>query len=409
VLDRRQFLARGARGAGGATLALLSTRPTSALAHAVGSPTPKQTWANRAIATYDALQKYFYFGNGTGFYRQRYPSVHGGAVSNAWGFSRAVVATLTLAGIPRTYLGRKSYAHDVSERLAALVKYWDGAASPPAYGAFPMPPLGKGGDKYYDNNGWIGLALLQHYRMTGAGSSLRAAEAVFAFTYPWGWDTNPDDPHPGGLFWIQQDQGRGLINHNRTCTSNAPNAEIAFQLAQLLKGNTSGYRSGGNAILDWVTRTFANGSGLFYDHLNDDGSMDTTLRTYNQGAVIAAEVMRYRLTHKSAYLHRAETFARASLKTFDESYYVSHSCVFNAIYFRGLLQLYSVSKDAALKSAIIQAMRTYAEDAWANFRQPTNLFSFSPSPTSFQLLDQASMVQIFASLAWYSHDYPMLG
>ncbi len=409
MLDRRQFLARSARGAGGAALAVLSVHPPTAIARATASPTTKHTWANRSFASYEALQKYFYLGDRTGFYRSQYPAAHGVSPSNAWGFSRALVATLTLAGIPSTYLGGKSYAKDVAERLAALAKYWDGAASPPAYDAYPLPPRGRGGDKYYDNNAWIGLALLQHGRMAQAGSSLRAAESVWAFVYPRGWDTNPSDPFPGGIFWIAQDQGSGLTNHNRTATSNAPNAEIAFALAQLLSGNTSGYRAGGGAILNWVTGTLANGSGLFYDHVMDNGTIDTTIRTYNQGATIAAEVMRYRLTHKRVYLARAEATAQAALNYFTEPFYVTHSCVFNAIYFRGLLQLYSVSTDAALKRAIVQAMRTYAEDAWANFRRSNNLFSFSPSPTSFQLLDQASMVQIFASLAWYSHDYPMLG
>jgi hypothetical protein len=408
VLDRRQFLARSARGAGGAALAVLAPQAPTALARVASSPTTKQTWAHRAITTYESLQKHFYLG-GSGFYRSQYPPTHGVSPSNAWGFSRALVATLTLAGIPSAYLGGKSYSKDVGQRLATLAKYWDGAGSPPAYDAYPLPPLGRGGDKYYDNNAWLGLAWLQHARMTGSGSSLRAAESVWAFVYPRGWDTNPGDPFPGGVFWIAQDQGTGLVNHNRTATSNAPNAEIAFQLAQLLSGNTSEYRAGGEAILNWVTQTLANGSGLFYDHVNDNGTIDTTLRTYNQGAIIAAEVMRFRLTRKRAYLARAEAIARAALAYFNEAFYVTHACVFNAIYFRGLLALYAVSGDASLKKAILHALQTYAQDAWSNYRQPNDLFSFAASPTSFQLLDQASMVQIFASLAWYSHDYPMLG
>ncbi|MBV9166859.1 MAG: hypothetical protein JO321_12330 [Solirubrobacterales bacterium] len=373
----------------------------------------QQTWADRAIAAYDALQRYFYLGDGTGLYRESYSFGSRGHSASAWGFGRALIGTLALAGIPSRLLGERrhlEYQSAVEDRLGALAHYLDSSSSPAGYGGRPTPPVGPGGDRYYDDNAWIGLALLQDYKMTGRSRSLRDAGAVYGFVYPGGWHTNPTDPHPGGIFWLQQGIGKGLANHDRTCTSNAPNAEIAFQLTELLSDKAPPSVAGGAAIQDWVLGAlYDEGSGLVYDKLMGDGRIDTTLRTYNQGAVIAANVMRYRTTGERSYVSQAEAVARAALGYFSESFYVSHPCVFNAIYFRGLLQLYAVSDNTSLKSAIVLAMQTYAEDAWSNYRSRKTLFRFSASAASLDLLDQAAMVQILATLAWDPGDYPMLG
>jgi hypothetical protein len=53
-------------------------------------------------------------------------------------------------------------------------------------------------------------------------------------------------------------------------------------------------------------------------------------------------------------------------------------------------------------------VKTYAQDAWSNYRTPDNLFKFSKSATRFELLDQGAMLQILATLAWDPGKYPML-
>jgi hypothetical protein len=381
-------------------------------------PAPKavpvaQTWADRAIAAYDALQKCFYRQDGSGLYVDWYPAAPGAPYASAWGFGRALVATLALAGIPAELLGAEghaTYQSDVEDRLTALAHYWDSSAAPPGFDGRPAAPIGPGGDKYYDDNAWLGLALLQDYRMSGRSESLARAEDVFAFVYPGGWDTSATDPYPGGIFWVQQGIGAGLTNHDRACVSNAPNAEIGSQLEQLLGENAPSSVAGAAEIQDWVLRTlYDERSGLFYDKVMGDGTLDKTLRTYNQGAVIAANVVRYRVTGEASYLSQAEATAIAALAHFSESFYVSHPCVFNAIYFRGLLQLCSVSADTSLKSAIVQAMQTYADDAWNNHRSSDDLFKFSASARKYDLLDQGGMVQILATLAWGPADYSKLG
>jgi predicted alpha-1,6-mannanase (GH76 family) len=318
---------------------------------------------------------------------------------------------MTLAGIPARHLGGQDYGAAVDDVLAGLAYYHDVEAHPPGYDGRVLAPAGAGGDKYYDDAAWIGLALAQHHRVTGSASSLQAARDVLDFVYPGGWDVNPDAAFPGGVFWVQQGIGLGVSNHDRTTTSNAPNAELAFQLAQLDPARGAVYERVGSRIHAWVSQTLydLDGSGLVYDHVRGDGTIDPTLYTYNQGVLVAADVMRYRLTHDPVWLFQAQALASAALAHFSPSYYLSHSAAFNAIYFRGLLQLSAVLPDVQLQIAITSAMEAYAEGVWRDCRSAEGLYRFADSPDGgYSVIDQGAVLQLFATLAWDPGDYPKL-
>ncbi len=132
----------------------------------------QQEDADHAIAAYAAMQQYFYApnvypGDTSSLYAEDYPQSEGGnRYSYLWPFSRALVGTITLAGIPPSVDGGLDYQADVNDRLTGLSHYWDGAASPPGYDSYVTAPFGGGGDKYYDDQAWVGLALAQDYRLT---------------------------------------------------------------------------------------------------------------------------------------------------------------------------------------------------------------------------------------------------
>ncbi len=417
-LTRRGLLRKGVATAVVATPVAVSAakfgsgNPVAMAAGAPVAPGPQnqQLWAERAHAAYDALQVHFHAANGTGLYYGMFPARSASAYAGLWPFSRVLVGTMALAGIPARFLDSQPYAAAVEDQLAALAYYHDTAVNPTGYDGRVLAPTGTGGDKYYDDAAWIGLALAQHHRKTGAASSLNAAAGVLEFVYPGGWDENPDAAYPGGVFWLQQGIGLGMTNHDRTTTSNAPNAELAFQLAQLSPGHRESYEGVGSRIHTWVSRTLydRDGSGLVYDHVRGNGTIDSTLYTYNQGVLVAADVMRYRVTNDPVWLFQAQALARAALAHFSPGYYVQHSAAFNAIYFRGLLQLYAVLPDAELQAAIMTAMEAYADAVWRYCRSPEGLYRFADSPVGYSVIDQGAVLQLFATLAWDASDYPQL-
>ena len=204
--------------------------------------------------------------------------------------------------------------------------------------------------------------------------------------------------------------------------------QLGFLLENLDSANASKYDTGATKLYGWVNHYLYNVNAnptdpnapnpnydssqpaIIFDKVRGDNTIDKTHWTYNQGTMIAANVLEYLQTGQSAYLSNAEALANTSLSTFSESDFVStQSAAFNAIYFRGLLLLYSATGDATLKSKILQTIRTYADDAWNNYRDSQNRFNFRSSSTSSdRLLDQGAMLEIYSALAWNASDYPKL-
>ena len=383
--------------------------------------------ANRAIDTYEAMQAHFYAayvypGDVTSLYTQNYPQ-SGRRYAFLWPFSRALAGTITLAGIPSTLLGG-SYQADANDRLTGLSRYWDSSSTGPGYDSYPPAPYGNGGDKYYDDQAWIGLAVADNYALTGDQTSLADAQNAFNVVWPEGWagSTSFD---PGGIYQLQQVVGQGKTKHRRMTVSNAPNAELGLLLAKLTGNGT--YASDANQIYQWVNHYLYNvntnptdpnapnpnyDSGqppLMFGWITGQNAINETLYPTPQGSMIAANVREYQATGDPNYLSDAEAIANAALSTFDENYYLNQPAALDAIFFRGLLVLYSATSDSALQSRIIQTIQTYAQDAWNSQRGPNGLFNFaSTSGSGYQLLDQAAMLQIYAMLAWDPSEYANL-
>lgn len=294
------------------------------------------------------MQRWLYAADGTSLYRETAPN-SGNPYAFLWPFSRALLGTLALAGIPANLVGGVNYAPAVQDRLHALAHYCDPTNSgPPAYASYVVPPYGNGGDRYHDDNAWVALALIQAYRV-GLTDSLDRPNELFAFARS-GWDSEPADPYPGGIFWVEQGKGQGLTNHDRGAGATAASAGVGLHLQELTAsevyaadagnrgdasdatdprtatdaGNpgdasdprdhrdasdprhagdryaTARTRSlGWQTMLGWVSQhldSSRNGSGPFLNAVRRDGSIDTNLWAYNQGVMIGARVLEHRLT-----------------------------------------------------------------------------------------------------------------
>ena len=159
------------------------------------------TAAARAEATYAALQGYFAVGDGTGLMREQFPAAVGdNPYSYEWPFSQVHVAALDLTGMP----GARGAAHqaDLTVRKAGQEQYWNaagGTTGKPGYASGVVPPHGTGGDLFYDDNEWVGLADVQTFLASDDATSLRRAQQIFRLVVS-GWDTDPTHAKPGGVF-----------------------------------------------------------------------------------------------------------------------------------------------------------------------------------------------------------------
>jgi hypothetical protein len=390
----------------------------------VQAATVQHTNAERAMATYAAMQQFMYITDGASLYRET--ATAGDAYAYAWPFSRALLGTLCLAGVPATLVDGTSYRADVQDRLDGLAKYWDGAAQVPAYDSALLAPIGTGGDKYYDDNAWIGLALVQHYRM-GLSTTLERPKQLFTFARS-GWDRRRTDPDPGGVFWVQQGIGSGLSQHDRGAGASAGNAELGFHLHELTR--STAYDGDGRVIatphavgaanmVGWVIMyldSSRTGTGPFWNLVRLDGTIDTNIWSYNQGVMIGARLLQYRLGGNPSDLRLAEAIARQTLQTFGD--FTGQPPSFNAMCFQNMLALCAASSNTTLKATMLQVMQQYADWSWnaaTGARDDTsNLLSFNDAgqpargTLPAKLQDQAAMTQLYAVLAWNAADYSRL-
>src|SRR5256885_15179479 len=100
------------------------------LSLAAGSAEASGPSFKRAIASYHALQHWYYV--------PRHKLYKGEPFTHAWPFSQALAATVRMSELPGA---GGSYSDDVRDRLSGLNRYWDGEAEPPGYSGGGLPPL----------------------------------------------------------------------------------------------------------------------------------------------------------------------------------------------------------------------------------------------------------------------------
>lgn len=381
-----------------------------------------QTNVDRAATAYAAMQRYLYASDGTSLYREEYPWQGGNPYAYLWPFSRALIGTLSMAG-----MAAAEYKPAVNDRLSGLAKYRGAWGNPAAFDSYVVQPLGQGGDRYYDDNAWLALALVEQHRL-GLSDSLHRAQQLFDFARS-GWDRHAKNPAPGGVFWVEQGRGMGRSNHDRGAGLNAGYARLGFLLHELTGSSTydgdgdvgaSPRVLGAENMLNWVVTNLdsnRNGTGPYWNVMRQDGSIDTNLWSYVQGEMIATRAVQYRLTNDVRFLQVAEDIARETLTHFGA--FTRQPPSFNAMCFQALLLLSSLTRDSLLRSGLFEKVGAYADWAWdegTGARDArTNLFHFNSAglparevggPATLQ--DQGAMVHIYALLGWDAENYSKL-
>ncbi|CAM3674461.1 glycoside hydrolase family 76 protein [Isoptericola cucumis] len=355
-----------------------------------GRETSQRTQVQRAVAGYEAMQEHLYVDDGSGLYRERYPSgADDRPYSYEWPFSQAHVATLDLTGMPgRT--GRE-FVDDLADRSVGQERFWNsdgGTTGLPAYDSYARAPYGDGGDIFYDDNEWVALAKVQQHLATGDAAALERAREIFELVVS-GWDTDPSHPAPGGVFWTQAEWST-----DRNTVSTMPGAQLATRL-YMITGEER-YLRWAERMVEWTDEHLLAPNGLYWDNIKLDGSIDRTQWSYNQGVPVGTFTLLYEATGEERYLAKAEAVAEASYRFYvTEERLAGQPMFFNSIWFKNLLLLESVTGTTTYR----QAMADYADRQWREARDPaTGLFNAGDEHT--ELLEQAAMVQIYATLAW---------
>ncbi|MGH3490877.1 MAG: glycoside hydrolase family 76 protein, partial [Actinopolymorphaceae bacterium] len=158
-------------------------------------------------------------------------------------------------------------------------------------------------------------------------------------------------------------------------------------------------------MYEWVRTNMLAPNGLYWDHVDLAGNIEKTQWSYNQGVMIGAGVLLYRATRERKYLAQARNAAAKALAFLaEDERYFSQPARFHAIFFANLLQLWAIEPSPAYH----EAMRWYADQSYARFRDhETGLYRFT-GDNPVTLLEQSGMIRIEAMLAWEPTHYDRL-
>lgn len=323
----------------------------------------------RAVASYVAMQRYFYDVR-TRRYRE---TVGAAANASAWPLSQAVAAAIAVSRLPGA---DGNFRRGTEARVETLDRYRRGST----YDALPGGPT-----FYLDDNEWLAQDLLDWDAVRPSAELLSRAAGVFAAAVR-SWDGDESHPCPGGVYWTTTVPGVA----DRNVVSTANGAIVGLRIYALTQQPV--YLYWARRMLDWEDQCLRAPDGLYWDHIAADGTIDETEWSYNQGSVIGALVLLARVTGDAAPISQAESAADAALSYYQAARLAAEPVAFAAIFFRNLLALAAVDG----RQQYVDAARAYADALWSSRDPQTDLIGLH-SPA--RLLDQAGATDLFAELA----------
>ena len=304
----------------------------------------------------------------------------GDGTITAWPYGQVMTAALNQAKLTGDYT-------DFDQLVQGLDRYRhpDGGYSP-SPGRF-----GFHGNRFMDDNAWLGLVFVQAAQQQPGSGHLEKAREIADFLIE---ERNPD----GGLIWEE-----GNKNPSYNTATFGPTIELSLRLYKLT--GEEKYRSAAADMTEIMDRELRRPDGLYQDNLDlRTRTVEPTIWSYNQGTPVGAHLLWYDITGDPAHLAKARETAQSALAHFGEEGLWKQPPAFNAIFFRNLMKL----EDPAAEKAI----DGYLERAWAEaldpdtglFNKPGHGMGSYEGHGNVSTLDQAALSQLLSLRSWGSSD-----
>jgi hypothetical protein len=260
---------------------------------------------------------------------------------------------------------------------SAVEQYYSDVKPAPAYQDYVTKE--RLSSRFYDDNQWIAITYMDAYSRKKDSKYLEKSKMIYKFMM-----TGYDTVSGGGLYWKEGDLGT-----KNTC-SNGPGILVALRLYQLTKNKE--YLNTALKLYDWTNKYLRAEDGTYYDAIKLPSlKIDKAKYTYNTGTMLQSNVLLYNLTKDRKYLKEAQVIAQGAKKHFYVNNKLPDHYWFNAVMFRGFIELYKVDKNQEW----IDFFNDDAERVWQNERDTRN---FLGNKKEKSLIDQAGMLEIYARL-----------
>jgi rhamnogalacturonyl hydrolase YesR len=357
-------------------------------------------YKERAAQVYnDVVKKYFSI-PGTHLFAESYPLQSGDPrQAYFWPYTGVFTGAVLLKKTGATI--------DLQPLTTGLEEYWDASRLPVAYQS--APTAGGAADRFYDDNGTVGLNLVEAYEVTGDAQYLDKAEACLLFTM-----SGESSDEGGGLFWCEQYRTNDVSNPNTIKATNATAFAAALAMKVYQHRQKAEYLDFAKRLYTWnKTKMQDPTDKIFWNDIAlSNHKVNTTKWSYNVGQMLSVACYLYQATQDGAYLSDAKSMAKASYDYFTQPYkdlgrfFPDHDPWFNAILFRGYLDLYALDKTAA--SEYINAFIKQADYAWQHARTKEGFFyedwSGNRMGRYYWILNQAVMVEVYARISLFKQE-----
>lgn len=277
-------------------------------------------------------------------------------VSFLWPMSGVFSSAVLLAEIEP-----EQYRPYLDSMVVAVETYYDDKRLPAGYQAYPVK-FGQV-DRYYDDNGLVGIDYVDAYMATGNEVYLERAKHVMTFILS-GWNPSFD----GAVWWVE-----GTHDQKPAC-SNGKAMLTALKLYQATGDKY--YLVTGQRFYDWMCKYLQDKEQnvVWNSWSVPAAAPHEVLYTYNTGTLIQGAVRLYKATGEQAYLDNARALAEGSWKRFfqytdDGVPYIADLPWFNLVLFRGYHELFEVDGDRKYVDTMIRSL----DHAYANARDNAGL------------------------------------
>ena len=370
-----------------------------AQAHSQQKIEPYKEYKNRAESFYDLVYGLYYLPK-YNLFSEYYPNTNqpninyfndgekaAKEVSFLWPFSGMTSAVNILYKIDK-----KKYSSSLKNLIEAQKQYRDTIRKPIGYQAYPTR-LEKS-DRYYDDNGLVGIDYIEAYANTKQKSYLKDAKEVFEFIIS-GWNTDLE----GGVTWLE-----GIHDQKPAC-SNGKATVLALKIYEQTKDKY--YLDWGLKFYNWMHSHLKAEENIYWNDMKTaDRSVLKTAWTYNTGTMLQAAVSLYKITGNKMYLKEAQSLAEGSYLYFgkkqtDGRISILDNPWFTVVLFRGYQDLYEVDQNSKYVNTIIENI----DFAWTNARDDKGLLysdwnaEKDESKTPKWLLNEAAVIELYARIA----------
>lgn len=338
---------------------------------------PKGYYKNQMLQLQSAIEKHFYDST-AGFYRETTEVEPG---KNPYSYLWPLCGMIQAANEIEKVTVQKGL---VEKTLDIIMAYYDTAAPAPGYASYIMKL--KGGDRFYDDNQWIGIAAMDAYSRLHTKKYLAVGKEIYRYMM-----TGFDTVLGGGLYWQEPKK-----TSKNTC-SNGPGVILAIQLYKATKNKH--YLDTALLLYNWVNEKLKAPNGLYYDNVQvKTGKVEKPMFSYNTGTMLQSNVYLYEAMGDKKYLAEAINIADSAQVYFTGKGKFRDSYWFNAVLLRSYQHLLQYHPN-------LKYIRSF--QACVDFALENNLNSdhLAGREKTLDLVNQSGLLEIVARLALLETKY----